>query len=136
MVAGIAYTIAQSVVFFIGQTDADPAAVTDAATSPTLPPVNIQAVMDRHLFGPADVQSDVSTVAPSVETRLPLELQAVFVATEDGAESKAIIDRLEAELRVAHPERFAAAPKKSGGCLLLLILLFPVAVLLWFLFRR
>lgn len=91
MVAGIAYTIAQSVVFFIGRTDADPVAVTDAASRPTLPPVNIQAVMDRHLFGPADAQSDVSTVAPSVETRLPLELQAVFVATEDGAESKAII---------------------------------------------
>lgn len=50
-------------------------------------------------------------------------------------ESKEIIERLETELRVAHPERFAA-PKKSGGCLLLLIMVFPVAVLLWFLLRR
>ena len=91
MVAGIAYTIAQSVVFFIGQTDADPAMVTDSPSSPALPPVNIQAVMDRHLFGQADALSDTSAVAPSVETRLPLELQAVFVATEDDGESKAIV---------------------------------------------
>jgi hypothetical protein len=49
-------------------------------------------------------------------------------------DSKDIIDRLEAELRAAHPERFTA-PKKSGGCLLIAILLFPVAVLLWLLLR-
>ncbi len=92
MVAGIAFTIAQSVVFFIGRTDADPAVVADSVTTPAaLPPVNIQAVMDRHLFGQADAQDAPSTAAPSVETRLPIELQAVFVATQDGAESKAII---------------------------------------------
>ncbi len=51
-------------------------------------------------------------------------------------ESKEIIDRLEIELRAAHPERFATAPKKSGGCLVLLILLFPVAVLIWFFLLR
>lgn len=49
-------------------------------------------------------------------------------------ESKEVIEHLEAELRAAHPERFTA--KKSGGCLVLLILLFPVGVLLWlFLWR-
>jgi hypothetical protein len=51
-------------------------------------------------------------------------------------QSKEIIERLEAELRAAHPERFAAPPTKSGGCLLLLILLFPVAVLIWFFLWR
>jgi hypothetical protein len=50
-------------------------------------------------------------------------------------ESKDIIDHLETELRAAHPERFTA-PKKSGGCLVIAILLFPVAVVLWFLWRR
>lgn len=50
-------------------------------------------------------------------------------------ESKDIIDHLEAELRAEHPERFTA-PKKSGGCLALVILLFPLAVLLWFLLHR
>lgn len=91
MVAGIAYTIAQSVAFFIGRTDADPLVATDSVTSPALPPGNIQAVMDRHLFGQTDAQPTASTAAPSIDTRLPLELQAVFVATKDGAESKAII---------------------------------------------
>jgi general secretion pathway protein C len=91
MVAGIAYTIAQSVVFFIGQTNADSAVVHDSVTTAALPPVNIQAVMDRHLFGQADAQETTSTAAPSIETRLPLELQAVFVATKDDSESKAII---------------------------------------------
>ncbi len=91
MVAGIAYTIAQSVVFFIGQTGDEPAAPASSTSNPALPPVNIQAVMDRHLFGQADAQPTAGAAAPSVETRLPLELQAVFVATEDAAESKAII---------------------------------------------
>lgn len=92
MVVGIAYTIAQSVVFFIGQTDTEPANIdSSAAAKPAPPPVNIQAVMDRHLFGQADAQPAADPAAPSVETRLPLELQAVFVATEDVADSKAII---------------------------------------------
>lgn len=51
-------------------------------------------------------------------------------------ESKEIIERLEAELRVAHPERFKTSPKKGAGCVLLLVLLFPAAVLVWFLLRR
>jgi hypothetical protein len=50
-------------------------------------------------------------------------------------DSKDIIDRLETELRAAHPERFTA-PKKSGGCLVIAILLFPVGVLLWLLLRQ
>jgi hypothetical protein len=50
-------------------------------------------------------------------------------------DSKDIIDRLETELRAAHPERFTA-PKRSGGCLLMAILLFPIGVALWFLWRR
>jgi len=91
MVAGIAYTIAQSVVFFIGQTAAEPALAVSSNSNPVLPPVNIQAVMDRHLFGQADAQPAADNAAPSVETRLPLELQAVFVATEDAAQSKAIV---------------------------------------------
>jgi len=51
-------------------------------------------------------------------------------------ESKEIIERLEAELRLAHPERFTTPPKKGGGCVLLLVLLFPAAVLVWIYLRR
>ncbi len=46
-------------------------------------------------------------------------------------EAKEVLDRLEAELRAAHPERFAAPNKKGTGCILLLILLFPFGVLVW-----
>lgn len=54
----------------------------------------------------------------------------------DLKESKDIIDALEAELRAAHPERFAtAAPRKGAGCIVLLIALFPVAILAWFFLR-
>jgi len=51
-------------------------------------------------------------------------------------ESKEIIERLEAELRAAHPERFIDPRTKSKSCLLLLILFFPVLVLIWFFFWR
>ena len=51
-------------------------------------------------------------------------------------ESKDIIDKLEAELRVTHPERFKTGKRKSPGCVLLVVLLFPVAVLVWFFLRR
>ncbi len=51
-------------------------------------------------------------------------------------ESKEIIERLEAELRLAHPERFTTPAKKGGGCVLLLVLLFPAAVLVWIYLRR
>ena len=51
-------------------------------------------------------------------------------------ESKDLIDKLETELRVAHPERFKSRPRTNPGCVLLLVLLFPAAVLLWFLLRR
>ena len=50
-------------------------------------------------------------------------------------EAKDIIERLESDLRAAHPERFAAS-KKTGGCLVLLIVMFPVGVLLWLLLQR
>ena len=46
-------------------------------------------------------------------------------------EAKESVELLEEELRAAQPERFATPARKSG-CLLLLILLFPVAVLIWF----
>ena len=51
-------------------------------------------------------------------------------------ESKEIIERLEADLRATHPERFTTRSKKRSGCLVLVILLFPVAVLVWFLLQR
>ena len=50
-------------------------------------------------------------------------------------ESKEIIDRLEAELRAAHPERFPARSGKGGGCVLLLVLILIAGTIVWFLMR-
>ena len=51
-------------------------------------------------------------------------------------EAKEIIDRLEAELRAAQPERFAKSAKGQTGCaLLLMIFLLVDAVILFFIFR-
>jgi hypothetical protein len=47
-------------------------------------------------------------------------------------DAKDFVEKLEAELRVAHPERFTTMRSKSGGCWLVLILLFPILVLIWF----
>ncbi len=50
-------------------------------------------------------------------------------------ESKEIIDRLETDLRAAHPERFTRTSKKGAGCVGLL-LLGAGTLLLWLLLRR
>jgi hypothetical protein len=53
-------------------------------------------------------------------------------------ESKDIIDRLEADLRQAHPERFTA-PVKGGigvGAIVLFLLVDAAIVILYFIFRR
>ncbi len=51
-------------------------------------------------------------------------------------EAKEIIDRLEAELRAAQPERFAKPAQGQKGCApLLVIFLLVDAVILFFIFR-
>ena len=51
-------------------------------------------------------------------------------------ESKDIIDRLETELRAAHPEKFAPARKDGAGCILVLVLLAAaVGLFFWILFH-
>ena len=50
-------------------------------------------------------------------------------------QAKEIIERLEGELRASNPERFKIASSK-GGCVSLLLLLFPAAVIVRFLATR
>ena len=87
IVAGIAYTLATSVLFFVS--GPDNAAVTK--TSPdqrTKTPdrssnVSINAIVSRNLFGMAGAgTAAIRSDTPAVETRLPLELHGVFVADE------------------------------------------------------
>jgi general secretion pathway protein C len=94
LVAGIAYTLATGIWSFFEtpvSTVADrPAASLD--TSKPRAPANVNWILSKHLFGeagsaPVD-QGDASE--PAVQTRLPLELQSVFVA-DDASASAAIV---------------------------------------------
>jgi ribosomal protein L7/L12 len=53
----------------------------------------------------------------------------------DLKDAKGVIDQMEVELRAAHPERFASAPKKSS-CLLLVVVLIHLSFVLGFLLWR
>lgn len=47
-------------------------------------------------------------------------------------ESKEVIDRLEHDLRVAHPERFKVRERSKYGCLVFtLLLIFVIGAVLW-----
>lgn len=93
IIMGIAFTLANTVLFFIAppeRADATGAAARQAARTPdTRPAVSINAILNRNLFGEAGEAAVVDTGLPAVETRLPLELLGVFVADE--AEDSAAI---------------------------------------------
>ncbi len=92
LVAGIAYTLAATVWSFV----AVPATTTPAVQPEQVPnvveraPVNVNWIIAKNLFGKAgQAASTQSRRQPAVQTRLPLELQSVFVA--DYADDSAAI---------------------------------------------
>lgn len=96
LVFGIAWTLASTTwFFFAGPQGAGTAPGTASPGStrsePARPPrVSINTIISRNLFGDAAAVAEVAEVAETaVETRLPLELQGVFVA--DRAEDSAAI---------------------------------------------
>jgi general secretion pathway protein C len=94
IIMGIAFTLANTVLFFIAPPEragAVPATARQAARTPdTRPAVSINAILNRNLFGEAGETPVADSGLPAVETRLPLELLGVFVADEE-ADSAAII---------------------------------------------
>jgi general secretion pathway protein C len=94
-IVGIAYTLAMTVWSFF-ETPVRSSVATPQADSKTLngrAPGNVNWIMAKHLFGEAGAvpeQRDSGNDEPLVETRLPLELQSVFVA-DDLEESAAIV---------------------------------------------
>tara|TARA_Y100001933_G_scaffold259642_2_gene310004 strand:+ start:600 stop:1520 length:921 start_codon:yes stop_codon:yes gene_type:complete len=94
VVAGIAYTLATSVLYVLsppvtGTSSAAPA----PRSAPQRPAPDINAVVARDLFGSAAaVAEETPTDTPTVQTRLPLELLAVFVADQPD-QSAAIISQ-------------------------------------------
>jgi general secretion pathway protein C len=95
VIGGIAFTLANLVLFFIAPPDrsaTSSGAQRPAASAPDRrPAVSVNAILSRNLFGEAGAQPQVAdNQAPAVETRLPLELLGVFVADVE-AESAAIV---------------------------------------------
>jgi general secretion pathway protein C len=93
MVAGIAYTVATSLMTMLGGGDVTTgAAKTEAPAGNTPQVVDIESLIARNLFGVAvERPANQGPAEPAaVATQLPLELQGVFVAEGDG-ESAAII---------------------------------------------
>ncbi len=93
IVAGIAWTLAQTALYVAsspqGQEAARPG--NSQRTQPRQTTVNLNAILSRHLFGEADVSPSDMATQITEETRLPLQLQGVFVAEEVEEESAAIV---------------------------------------------
>jgi len=95
LVAAIACTLATTIWSFF-DAPVSPSVSTSPsaapASSPGRAPANVNWILSKHLFGEAGRAPAVDTASnePAVQTRLPLELQSVFVADED-ADSAAIV---------------------------------------------
>jgi len=100
LVFGIAWTLASTTWFFFAgpqSAGGTPGAVAPGTSSagPARPPrVSINTIISRNLFGDAAAVAEVAEVAEAaVETRLPLELQGVFVADEPEASAAIVAQR-------------------------------------------
>ncbi len=94
LVAAIAYTLATTIWTFFDTPVTPSVSLSPANTQPATPqraPANVNWILSKHLFGEAG-RAPVITASnePAVQTRLPLELQSVFVADET-ADSAAIV---------------------------------------------
>ena len=100
MIAGIAYTVATTVLYFLSAPPGSRAATTadrPTGSSGSLRPaadIDINGLLTRNLFGSVDAEAVEAQAdeSPTVATRLPLELKGVFVA-DVAEESAAIISQ-------------------------------------------
>lgn len=93
MVAAIAYTLAQSALYFLSPPAPSPQARTGPQpTAQSRPSGDLNAILASNLFGAAQASDRAEQATPTVATRLPLELLGVFVA-DDADNSAAIISQ-------------------------------------------
>jgi general secretion pathway protein C len=97
IIAGIAYTLATGIWSFFETPVSSLAqpAERSAAQPSSRPPANVNWILTKHLFGEAGAapQQVVDNNEPAVQTRLPLELQSVFVADEIEASAAIVAQR-------------------------------------------
>lgn len=98
MVAGIAYTVATSLMTLLagpGSTAPAPRQPSGAEDRPARPAVDIEPLLARNLFGVAGARPTATQAAApaAVATQLPLELRGVFMAEGDGASAAIIAQR-------------------------------------------
>jgi len=98
MVAGIAYTLATSLMTLLagpGSTAAPPRQAAGAQDRPARPAMDIEPLLARNLFGIAGARPTATqTAAPAaVATQLPLELRGVFMAEDNGISAAIIAQR-------------------------------------------
>jgi general secretion pathway protein C len=90
LVAGIAYTLATSVLYFLSPPVTEPVATASREPAAQRPAPDLNTVLGANLFGTSDETVAEREDEPEVVTRLPLELLGVFVA-DDPDSSVAII---------------------------------------------
>lgn len=94
IVAGIAYTLATSVLYFVSGPASAPGVGGERPASTPRVTADVNSVLSRNLFGStvAGEAEPVVSSAPAVATQLPLELRGVFVA-DQGASVAIIAER-------------------------------------------
>ena len=95
LVLGIAYSLANTAMFFASgtpETATAPQAAAPSQSSRATAGVDLGNILKAHLFGRAPDDQQDRALQPTEETRLPLTLQGVFVA-EPASDSAAIIAR-------------------------------------------
>ena len=102
ILAGIAYTMASTALFFVPAQQPVVPAVEAAPTAPQAtrgePTVDIDTIVEANFFGDAEAAEEAAAAEPAVETRLPLTLNGVFVARERQASAAIIAERNKREL--------------------------------------
>ena len=97
IIAGIAYTLATVIWSFFATPVSQVSNVASTTQTPTQarPTGNVNWILSKHLFGEAGAAPVEVTQSnePAIQTRLPLDLQSVFVADETAASTAIVAQR-------------------------------------------
>ena len=88
-------------------------------------------------FNPTPEQRQALTELLFAGRKIEAIKQVRTLSGSDLKDSKEFIDALEQELRASQPQKFAAAPNRTAGCVIgFLLLLAITGAVVWFLLHR